>query len=227
MPDALVTAIHEPEPLTVERIAHASPRFEEVMRIRSQDRAGVHTDGHDATADIYLLCRDSRGIATLRVNQARRGELDCEAQYPQRFLALHRDVVASTSRFARATEEAPNVFLMRAFMREVWRDQFRAGIRVDMVNVHQRMIPYYASIGYRLLCNSFFVHPRIATPSHVMYILADPRVDGPFASVFQMQHDPLFLELLKAALPACFHKACLDRSTDAMLACPHFVCSHS
>lgn len=141
---------------SVETVHSDSDEFSDVLAIRSQGKEGVFTDPYDATADIYLLIEESNPLATMRVNQARRGEMDCEQYYPPDLLDQFRNVIGSGSRLARCNVSKPNVHVVRKMILSVWAHQVADGMRMDVINVHQNMIPYYSSIGYRLLCNSFF-----------------------------------------------------------------------
>lgn len=209
---------------TIRSISPHSKDYDTVMLIRSQGIAGVYADEYDETADIYLLMDNSIPIATMRVNQARRGKMDCEAFYPGHLLRSHRHLIASSSRLARSITAKPNVYLMRQFMRTVWRQQVIDGIRIDLINAHQRMLPYYVDLGYRLMCNSFFVHPRIHTPSHVMFMVASSETPSAFAEVFAPPDDPLLQELSAAEIPVCWNNACFTSAAERVKSCPRLVC---
>lgn len=200
-----------------------SEAFEVVTSIRSQSGVGAFSDEHDQTADIYLMVREDTPVATMRVNQARKGRLDCEEFYPGEFLTRHRHMIGSASRLARSPATKPSVYLMRHFVRSVWQHQLRHGMRVDLINVHQRMIPYYADMGYRLLYNSFFWHPRIHTPSHVMFMVASRNAHSPLADICAPADDPLLQELVTKNVPICWNPACLIRPLEEMLMRPRFT----
>lgn len=209
---------------TVRVVSPHSSDYDAVISIRSQGVAGSYSDEYDETADIYVMTDNETPVATMRVNQARRGKMDCEDFYPEHFLRSHRHMIGSASRLARSITAKPNVHLMRHFVRSVWRQQLIDGMRVDLINVHQRMIPYYADMGYRLLCNSFFWHPRIRTPSHVMFMVASKETRSPLAEVFAPPDDPLLQELATAKVPTCWNPACLTRTVEEMQSCPRFAC---
>ena len=153
--------------ISIDRCSKSSSEFETILELRRSGAAPASPleDCFDLEADLYVMRCSGTAIATMRVSQARRGEIDCEEAYPDEFLSNYRSIICSASRFLRHPKSPPNVLLMEQFMREVWRDQFADGVRVDIINVHQPMIPYYTRMGYVLLCDSHFTHPRLGTPS--------------------------------------------------------------
>jgi hypothetical protein len=138
----------------------------------------------------------------MRVNQARRGPLDCEEFYPTAFLNRFRQVIGSASRFARRAGSEAEPALMRTFIREVWRHQYQDGMRVDLINVHEPMVFYYQRLGYELLCNSFFKHPRLGTNNHVMCLIACSEAPAGLGQLFEGV-DLLQTTLLRANLNFC------------------------
>lgn len=158
----------------------SSPLFQSVIDVRrsiAQNGSEV-TDEFDRSSVLYLMEENCKPVATMRVNLARQGLLDCEEFFPEtcrKFILDFRVVVSSASRFVRHFESGSDPAQMRQFIRQIWRDQYNNGIRIDLINVHERMIPYYKRLGYLLIRDSFFRHPRLDTPSYVMCLLADKR----------------------------------------------------
>lgn len=206
--------------------------FTDCLKIRASHAGNPVScmDRFDDTADIYLLLEAETPLATMRINQARRGPLDCEEFYPAEFLDEFRSLIGSASRFARKASTKPDLALMRRFVREVWRDQFADGMRVDLINVHAPMVPYYRRLGYELVCNSFFRHPRLATDSYVMCLIATPEVPGGLGQVFQSRHEPGQFHRLKTALNFCRPESCAQHASPAYdvkrLICPGAGITH-
>jgi hypothetical protein len=109
----------------------------------------------------------------MRVNQARKGVLDCENFYPSLLLTQHRSVLCSASRFARSKQFPANPTLAKHFLREVREDQLLDGMIGDVINANTPMIPYYEKLGYRTIEGHDFRHPRLGTNSKAMLLIAD------------------------------------------------------
>ena len=191
---------------------NTAPVFNDAVAVRATRSAQSRpVDEYDQTAEIYVLYQAATPAATVRVNQARRGKIDCEEHYP-RAVAEFRNLVGSGSRFVRAANVPANLAVMRQFIKAVRYDQYAAGMRVDVINVHRDMIPYYERIGYSLLCGSFFRHPRLGSPSYVMFMLATPTGSSLLRDVFAPSNLPS-IQALRAAFPACRSRQCGYRRT--------------
>jgi hypothetical protein len=97
-------------------------------------------------------------------------------------------------------------------------------MRVDLINVHTPMIPYYQRLGYQLVCNSSFRHPRLGTDSYVMCLIASPEVPGGLGKVFTPGNDPLQLHRLGLELDFCNPKSCLYHSASCSDKVERFAC---
>lgn len=195
------TDSHATALLTVHKTGPGSAEYQDITAIRTS-RSGIHQagDASDANADHYLAVVDGQPLACMRVNQARRGRLDCEDHYPAAFVAKFRGVIGSASRLVRRADAKACPDVMRRFVAAVWRDQYQDGIRVDLINVHTPMVPYYESMGYEQVAGSAFVHPRLRTSSLVMAMLAEPSVRSSLRRLFQEEHDPELMLALRANL---------------------------
>lgn len=192
---------HATARLTVHKTGPGTADYHDIMAIRTS-RSSVHQAGDpsDASADHYLAVVDGRPLACMRVQQARRGRLDCEDHYPAAFVARFRGVIGSASRLVRRADAKACPDVMRRFVAAVWRDQYRDGIRVDLINVHVPMVPYYETMGYELVAGSAFVHPRLQTSSMVMAMLAEPSVRSSLRTAFEGGHDPELMLALRGNL---------------------------
>jgi hypothetical protein len=192
----------ESEGVEIDRLGVGDRGFEAILEIRSSrgERAS-EADAHDLHADHYLLRLHGSPIAALRVQQARRAQLDCEAFYPPALLASFRSVVCSASRLVRHARARARPSLIRRLFVAAWAHQFREGMRIDLVNVHMPMVNYYLSIGYQAIHGSEFVHPRLGTPSVVMYLIADRERSVPvLRQAFQGAYDPAMTALLLSSI---------------------------
>lgn len=75
--------------------------------------------------------------------------------------------------------------------------QLSMGIRIDVIDVHERAIAYYRRLGYLLVKDSFFVHPFWKTPSRVMVIAADADRPCALQHVFVDVSNPLSTDQLR------------------------------
>lgn len=72
-----------------------------------------------------------------------------------------------------------------------WSDMLQQGIRLDIVNVQAKLLPYYKRMGYISLPNFFFTHPVWHTPSYVMVLPADDGHKSKFKDLFMNIKDPV------------------------------------
>ena len=182
-----------------------SDLFTEVLRIRQSTGLPEQavTDASDKSADIYLLAKDGRNIATMRVNQVRRGAVDCSEFYPRALLEDFSHCLGSASRLVRDQSVKACPGDIRFFLREVWRHQFRDGMRIDVTNCHEDMEPFYVRLGYRQAADFKFTHPRLSTPSLVMIMVADPSAETPIKGAFQDQSiDRAELQRIYGSMPS-------------------------
>lgn len=190
---------------TVTWVNAAAAGFSEVLRIRKTSAGSAKTvcvDEYDLFADHYLLADQSQTLATMRVNQAQRGPLDCENYYPDSFLQKWRACIGSASRLMRDQSIHACSSAIVLFIKEVWRHQYDNGMSVDIINCHEPMEPFYLRLGYRRVANSHFVHPRISTPSFVMMLVADHRAKTPLREAFTTQASEIsFLDNLHHGMP--------------------------
>jgi hypothetical protein len=162
---------HPSHPRLIKTIFSSSD-FSLINRVRLEQQGG--SDAYDVNADHYLLLDPSgKPIFVMRVNQARRGELDCENFYPKELLHNHRPVLCSASRFVRSRAFGPNVALAKHFLHLVREDQLLDGMVGDLINAHIPMVPYYQRLGYESVPGHDFTHPRLGTASRVMLLMVN------------------------------------------------------
>ena len=155
-----------------------SPHFKTVIELRRLAAPqSVVEDEFDVDADHYLL-RDADGPRiAMRVGRAARGYLDCEEFYPAHVMA-NRNVVCSAGRLVKNPAIKADVAAVRGFLLQIRREQVEQGVRLDVINVWNPMVPYYTPLGYQLVCGTAFTHPRLGTPSRVMFLAFEEYASG-------------------------------------------------
>ncbi len=152
---------------TLLKFRQRSVYFDAVQDLRSSSGDST-ADKFDELADHYLLKFGKISIATVRINLAKRGEMDCESYYRTVLDNSKRNEIASASRLVRNPKEPANFMLMRRFLSVVRADQAASGIRTEIINVQSHMLKYYEYMGYREVKGVHFRHPRLRTESIVM-----------------------------------------------------------
>jgi hypothetical protein len=191
-------------PYRLSHFHYTNHLFTLVLELRGRHQTGGELeDVFDRTADHYLLFRDGVPILAMRVNQARRGPMDCEEFYPGNLLSVFRNMVGSASRLIKAKEARGNASETFSLIAAVWRDQFLDGMRIDLINVHMPMIPFYRRLGYRTVPHSRFKHPRLGTDSLVMFLTANACGDSRIADAFGTAHDPVLMATLESQIGNC------------------------
>jgi hypothetical protein len=190
--------------LSVTRIGVTHPLFEEVRKLR----ASAYCMPFDQTRDpideyshIWLAFQDGDPVGSIRVTYAREGKLDCEERFPTALVRRFRPQLSSASRFCSWKQAPPELRIARFLIETAWHYALLEGIRTDIIDVNERAIRYYERLGYYLVPNSFFRHPLLDTPSHVMVFAADPGQTSPLQHLFCGVPNTLRLSDLKAWLP--------------------------
>jgi hypothetical protein len=173
--DKPTTLSYSNSDLFLKKYAFGSNDFAVIRKVR-QEQQGLQDcfDSYDAYADHYaMLDKDQNPVFVMRVNQARKGPLDCEQFYPQKLLNKHKQVLCSASRFMRSKHFPANPTLANRFLHLVRADQVLDGMVGDIINAHTPMFVYYKKIGYELVVGHDFIHPRLGTESKVMLLIAN------------------------------------------------------
>lgn len=191
-------------PLGLKKIRAIDQDFQKILDLRLQTNPKVDPeDEFDESADHYFIADQETAIASMRVNQARRGPMDCETFYPKKFLSEYRHLIGSASRLVKSERHRGAPKELFDFVRAVWRDQFLDGMRIDLINVHVPVIPLYIRMGYTVIPHSRFVHPRFKTDSLAMCLIADAKGSSNISSSFGEYYDPTLIETLKRNFPLC------------------------
>lgn len=123
--------------------------------------------------------------------------MDCEERFPATLLNALRPRMCSASRFCVRKTVPAEAQVAKFLIEAAWIEARRAGVRLDIIDVHERAIRYYTRLGYYLVADSFFVHPLWQTPSHVMVFPAHEARATPIRHVFQGMSDGLLLDDLR------------------------------
>jgi CDGSH-type Zn-finger protein len=191
-------------PKYLRKIRSSDPDFKMILDLRkSVNSKADPEDEFDQSADHYLIANHEMAIAAMRVNQARKGSLDCEKYYPDKFLSDYRYMIGSASRLVKAKPNRGAPKEIFDFVRAVWRDQFLDGMRIDLINVHIPVIPLYLRIGYSVISRSQFIHPRLDTDSLAMCLIADAKGSSKMSGSFGDYYDPVLINNIKRNLPVC------------------------
>jgi GNAT superfamily N-acetyltransferase len=158
-------------------ISHMSAEFNDVMRLRSdayrlaQDKVTTTADSY---SDIYVLRSCGSTIATVSSTRGTAGRFDCHEFYPAAIVRAFQTILVSPYRLAVAPEHQGSGGVARQILLRGWEHQVRRGARMMIINVHEPMIPYYRRMGFRMVRDSSFIHPRLGTTSHVAVCATDP-----------------------------------------------------
>ncbi|MCC7477969.1 hypothetical protein IT575_05870 [bacterium] len=180
-----------------------SKNFDEVLELRSRviRRHGqAAADPVDSYSEHYTARLGQRLVGALRVTRAACGPLDCEQHYPRNLTCNWRGLLTSAGAFVLDSQAPRELRIARRLIEFAWMDQLPRGSRLDVINVHERAITYYGILGYELLAGSFFIHPRLGTPSHVMLSPSSPGTASPLADLFELLPDPFHLSELDLEL---------------------------
>lgn len=223
--NALTTIYNDPnEKLTIVRgsVEHKD-FFASVLRLRADAyKMPQVADEMDSYSDLYILAKDDKPVATMRATKAKHGKIECEEYYPREILSEYRNNVVTATRFAKKPEFRAEPYTMPLFVQELWREQVRENITINIINATKKLVPYYQALGYEVLCGSFFKHPTLGTPSYVMLMLADPRVPSLIQDAFRESRDLAFLDMIRSKVSICKRDDCFTEQTlHQRFVCPH------
>lgn len=187
--------------MEVIRLSTDSEKWQQVQQIRGED-GGPTLDSFDHYSDCYLLVRAGQGQATMRVTQARDGRIDSEDHYPA-FIQEKplRRYIGSASRLIKSKDGDLNRKEISWFIQQVWSDQYRDGMRIDLINATLPMIKYYERLGY-VPVGKHFIHQRSRAESQAMVYFADmawnTRLSHLLAPIFKAQVRNMYFSIEEA-----------------------------
>lgn len=186
--------------LSFRLIPYEHPSFRQVLELRTAAYRSLRLsepDGLDSYSEHYLAFMDQAPVATMRVTRKSSGPIECEEYFPQALLKAKAHQICSATRFA-ATPSVQASTKTAVILTEVVRlHQASMGIRLDVINVHERAVRYYGKMGYELVANSHFVHPTLGTPSYIMVLPVTPNRDSPTVHIFEGVTDTLEISELE------------------------------
>ena len=168
--------------------------YEDILTVRRQLNDRSRADAispDDQGTDLYCAYVDGMPVGTIRVARACQTQLDCEEYYPQELLNKFRNNIGTASHFAVLQNLDPSLKLAKVIIESAWEDQIKNGYRIDVINAHERGVSYYQRLGYKVVEGSFFIHPRLGTPSYVLVLVADPSGNSSLKHCFQGVADPI------------------------------------
>lgn len=177
-----------------------SEDFAKVLAVRSQVygcEAAAMPDTVDEYSEHYLCLWGEKPVSALRVTRRSAGPLDSEEFLVPSLVSRWKDAISSASRFVALPEIQVTTKIAQLIIEAAWRDQLRRGTRLDVINVHERAVRYYGKLGYELVDQSFFLHPKWNTPSHVMLFPATPHRVSSISPVFDGISEPFDLKALR------------------------------
>lgn len=143
----------------------------------------------------YVLKNTGRPVGCLTVTREKDGPIDCRDAYPARMLRRFRDVIVSSVKLRMLSTEGRDVnpaWRLNYLFREAWRDQFRRGARLDLINVVGRIANIYSRrMGYHVMVGKEFIHSQLGTFSHCMFLSADPSLPSIAQDIFRSSDDQL------------------------------------
>lgn len=177
--------------------------FRQILGLRSRvygSADAAQSDPIDEYSEHYLCLRGEEPVSALRVTRCEAGELDCQAFFPAPLIERCGNLIGSATRFVALPEVQATSKIAQLVVEAAWLDQLERGIRLDLINVHERAVKYYGRLGYELIANSSFTHPKWRTPSQVMVFPATPDRETPIRPVFDGIGDPFDLKSLRVSV---------------------------
>lgn len=171
--------------VTFLKVTHSDLEFNEILSLRkSFSSTRIVQEDIDGWSEHYLARIGNDPAAALRVTRPENGALDCE-NYPTVLINELGSKICNASGFIAEPKYPLTYKLAHLLLEATWIDVINAGVRLNLMNVHERAVRYYGKMGYMLLANSFFVHPKLKTPSRVMIIPVSPSRDSAFKHIFE------------------------------------------
>jgi hypothetical protein len=159
--------IYTYQEFSIFKITANSKRFRDVVDLR-QEHSDDTFDLHDNKAKIYVMYQGELSIGTIRVIELLNSSLDFETALPFIIKENLRQFICSASRLAitkriNIPKSVTNILIMTAA-----EDQFRQGVRFDLILCRYKLIHYYKRIGHKLLEYPPIIHPRTGTTCYLM-----------------------------------------------------------
>ncbi|MEL6897565.1 MAG: hypothetical protein AAFP90_15795 [Planctomycetota bacterium] len=167
--------------------------YRDVLQVRNDGKLPLNDElvrDYDSFSDHYIGRLNDKPFATVTATRVSDGAFECQEFCPPEILKEFGQVAMSGC-CAKVLPDVASHATLPILIREGWRDQVKKGVRLDIINATGRLIPIYRRYyGYRLLGEEF-THPRLLTPTRLLYLAVDPERDHRLARVFQGVNDPL------------------------------------
>ncbi|MBF0593014.1 MAG: hypothetical protein HQL02_13095 [Nitrospirae bacterium] len=148
---------------------------------------------YDAYSYLFCLYVNEEPAVSLTVTFARDGKLDCEEFYPTELIDRYRNVTGSAGKLCAVNKYECEINRFAHILTyQVWNYVYNRGIRLDIMNAKEGLMSkYYLRMGYMLVENSLFIHPKWQTHSHVFLLPADSTINSHFKDIFKKGQDDL------------------------------------
>jgi hypothetical protein len=190
---------------TTEQLSFQLVRFDEtafstILELRHsvyENGELAHADSFDPYSEHYLAIIRGAPVAAMRVTRKVVGPIECEEYVPESLLRIKGSVICSACRFVALPSVQASTRVAEVLTEVVRMHQAKLGTRLDVINVHERAVKYYGRLGYVLVADSFFWHPKWNTPSHIMVLPVTPNREVKMRHVFEDVIDPLEMDELE------------------------------
>lgn len=185
--------IYMADSIEIIRVNTHSEEYQDVKKVREAGMSRKLNEILDDRSDVYLLKINDSACATMRVTQARDHKLDIEDFYPDVFLSTKlRSVVGSANGLCKVNNGLCHSEQIHLFVKEVWKDQYKDGMRIDLINATMPMVRYYRRLGYEEV-GPTFTHPESGKESRAMFYVASRYNDCALSAQlveFYSEHEP-------------------------------------
>lgn len=164
------------------RMRATAPAFErDVLPLRAKvygRPAAACRDAFDEDGEHYVSYQHGVPMYAVRVTRASESPIECEECYPAELIERFRDCLVSCGRFVRNPDVPGGAARASDFLAACWADLIARGVRIEISNATDRLLPYYRTFGYTTLRVPTFRHPVWHTESYTICFIADPTLPG-------------------------------------------------
>lgn len=174
--------------------------YDQALEVRKDENGVASKFDFDAWSTHYVMFHESEPIGALTATQQKHGPVDCNEFYPQVLFQRYSDVLVSICKFRILPGSYSGMATFRTMVRAVWRDLLQLGVRIDVINIEKSNLAAFRRIGYVIIKDSEFIHPKLGTDSIAMVLSADPTHKSFFADLFETEIDDpvLMADVLQA-----------------------------
>lgn len=176
--------------------------FQRVLSVRKRGDAECRELPCDSYSHHFLLVKKSHAVGVISVTAMRDGTIDCEDHYPKPLLDKYGKWLETAYAFHILESGRPAFSSVIRMVRAIWKDRLPQGSRLHLVNATGPLIGRYKAMGYTLIPNATFMHPRLSTLTVPMVLPADPNRRSVCQQLFTDISSPLSLaDVAQACTP--------------------------